>query len=365
MKNGVIFICSILCFLCASAQKDYIGASSPLPSHPRLLLLAGEEKQLWRNIQSDSTWKMVHHAIIEESDRILITEPVQRIKIGVRLLDKCREALRRVYFLSYAWRMTHDKKYLVRDEKELLAVSAFTDWNPTHYLDVAEMTMAVAIGYDWLYNDLSEKSRTVIREAIVTKGIETSFDTIHFNHYRKWLSVTNNWNQVCNGGLTFGALAVYENYPALAAKLINRSIASISIPMDDAYGLDGAYPEGYIYWGYGTTMNVMFLAAIDKIFKTDFGLMKAPGFLKTPHYLQNMVAPSGDTFNYSDEGQEPQVQPAMFWFADKLKVPSLLWMEKGLLTKDKMEELKGKPVAAIFIVMGQQHTHHQSSSARC
>ena len=352
MKRSFVFICGMICFFCVHAQKGFIDSATPVPAHPRLLMLAGEEKQLWKNIHADKTWKGVHQLIIDESDRMLNTAPVERIKIGVRLLDKCRECLRRVYFLSYAWRMTHNRKYLLRAEKELLAVSAFSDWNPTHYLDVAEMTMAVAIGYDWLYNDLSEKSRALIRTAIVTKGLETSFDTIHFNHYRKWLSVTNNWNQVCNGGLTFGALAVYESYPAMAASVVNRSIKNIAIPMNDAYGEDGAYPEGYIYWGYGTTMNVMFLDALEKIFHTDFGLMNATGFLKTPHYVQNMVAPSGDTFNYSDEGQDAQVQPAMFWFTNKLKDPSLLWEERGFLLRDKIQDEAGNRLLPSLLLWG-------------
>jgi hypothetical protein len=33
-----------------------------------------------------------------------------------------------------------------------------------HFLDVAEMTMAVAIGYDWLYDDLSPASRAAIKK---------------------------------------------------------------------------------------------------------------------------------------------------------------------------------------------------------
>ena len=53
--------------------------------------------------------------------------------------------------------MTSEKKYLNRAVKEMLAVSAFSDWNPSHFLDVAEMTMAVSIGYDWLYDGLSAR----------------------------------------------------------------------------------------------------------------------------------------------------------------------------------------------------------------
>ena len=97
--------------------------------------------------------------------------------------------------------MTREEKYLKRAEKELLAVSAFSDWNPSHFLDVAEMTMAAAIGYDWLYSALAESSRTRIKEAILEKGIRPSFNSRHNN----WLKAPHNWNQVCNAGMTFGA----------------------------------------------------------------------------------------------------------------------------------------------------------------
>src|ERR1700730_3640964 len=107
---------------------------------------------------------------------MLALAPIERIQIGRRLLDKSREALRRLFFLSYAHRMTQQQKYLQRAERELLAISAFSDWNPSHFLDVAEMTMAVSIGYDWLYNNLSADSRAIIKEAILKKGIEPSLD---------------------------------------------------------------------------------------------------------------------------------------------------------------------------------------------
>ncbi len=36
--------------------------------------------------------------------------------------------------------------------------------------------------------------------------------------------------QVCNTGISFGAMALYENDPAFANKVINRSLKSIVIP---------------------------------------------------------------------------------------------------------------------------------------
>ncbi|GLU52852.1 hypothetical protein Dfri01_23130 [Dyadobacter frigoris] len=325
----------------------FINSSTPIPDHPRLLLLAGEENNIKTAISTQRISQGVHAEILQKCDSMLMTKPVERILFGVRLLAKSRECLNRVFHLSYAWRMTHERKYLDRAEQELLAVSNFTDWNPDHYLDVAEMTMAVAIGYDWLYHDLSEKSRSIIKEAILKKGIATSFDPTYPN-YRKWLSVTNNWNQVCNAGISFGALAIYEDHPALAEKVINRSIASIQIAMKDN-GPDGAFAEGYTYWGYGTTFNIMFLNAIEKVFKTDFELSKIPGFLKTASYLENMIGPTGKNFNYSDASEVSTLQPAMLWFAGKLKDPSLLWNERSFLTREKLAKNTDRLLPALMI----------------
>ena len=337
----------------ASAQIDHVGASLTSTTHPRILLREGEENGIKSVIKADKAWDTVHQAILAESDALLPVAPVERIQIGRRLLDKSREALRRLFFLSYAWRMTHQDKYLQRAEKEMLAISAFSDWNPSHFLDVAEMTMAVAIGYDWLHHDLSANSRSIIKEAILKKGIEPSLDA----KYNSWLKATHNWNQVCNAGMTYGALAIYEDQPELAKKIINRAIDSIVLSMGD-YGPDGAYPEGYSYWGYGTSFNVLFISALEKATGTDYGLSKQPGFMQTAGYLENMTGPSGNSFNYSDAGTGGGVQPAMFWFAAKANNPSLLWVERSRLTqKEVSREIRNRILPAIMIWSGGLHTN--------
>ena len=113
-------------------------------------------------------------------------------------------------------------------------------------------------------------------------------------------------------------MAIYDEEPALSKQIINRAIGSIVLAMKD-YAPDGAYPEGYGYWGYGTGFNVMFVSAVEKLFSNHFGLNDMPGFLKTAGYLQNMTGPSGKPFNYSDAGSNGGLQPAMFWFSAKQK----------------------------------------------
>ena len=346
-------------------QIDDLQISQP---HPRILLFKGEEANLVSSITKDPVWSMLHNAIIKESDRINTMEPIKRIQIGRRLLDKSREALRRLFYLSYAYRTTNDQKYLIRAESEMLVIAGFSDWNPSHFLDVAEMTMAMSIGYDWLFDQLSQTSKDSIQNAIIKKGIEPSLDSKN----NSWLKAEHNWNQVCNASMSYGAMAIYERDPKLAKMIINRAIESMAIPMKD-YGPDGIYPEGYGYWGYGTSFNVLFLSALEKIYATDFGMSNAPGFLQTASFMENMTGTTGKPFNYSDAGGNGSFNPAMFWLANKVKDPSLLWVEKSYLKMETLDKLvrerifpavmlwKGKiatqdikaPIATAFIGKGK------------
>ncbi|HEY3388897.1 MAG TPA: heparinase II/III family protein, partial [Prolixibacteraceae bacterium] len=327
-KNLLIFTLLTIIAGISFAQQSVSIKTITDKQHPRILLLKGEERQIAQSISANPIWKKMHEAILKECDSMLLLPPVERIQIGRRLLDKSREALRRVFYLSYAWRLTGQEKYFRRCEMELLAVSKFSDWNPSHFLDVAEMTMAEAIGYDWLYTKLSDDSKRIIREAIVNKGINPSLEPKN----NGWLKDVNNWNQVCNAGMTFGALAVADDFPELSKSIIDRAINSISLPMGE-YKPDGAYPEGYNYWGYGTLFNVMFLSAIEKVFSSDFGLNKTPGFLQTAGFLQNMTGVTGLCYNWGDSGSGGNLSPAMFWFAQRNNDLSQLWVEKSYLQK--------------------------------
>ncbi|WP_310393769.1 heparinase II/III family protein [Hymenobacter sp.] len=330
MRTYLFVVLLLLSGFTARAQPDYIG-SAKLSGHPRLLLREGEEAAIRQTIATDTTWAAVHRAILRECDSLTRVAPVQRALVGRRLLTVSRECLRRVFFLAYAYRLTQDKRYAERAEREMLAAAAFRDWNPEHFLDVAEMTLALAIGYDWLYKQLPPASRLAIGEALLTKGLVPSLGPPGDPN---WLTATHNWNQVCNAGMTYGALALYDEHPEVAKKIINRAINTIELPMRE-YAPDGAYPEGYTYWDYGTSFNVLLVAALEKAFGRDFGLTAQPGFLKTAAYVTHMSGPTGAAFNYSDSGPGGSLHPALFWFAHRTNDASLLWGEQHRLARHR------------------------------
>lgn len=325
-------------------EKDTVITPVETSHDPKLLLLKGEEALIKQSIASDATLKKLHDAIIAESDKIITRPVLERVLTGKRLLSVSREAIQRIFFLSYAFRMTGEEKYYQRAEKELTSVSNFTDWNPSHFLDVAEMTMAVAIGYDWLYDKLAETTRQNVRNAIIKKGIEPSFTSPQW-----WMKVTNNWNQVCHAGLSFGAIAIYDTYKDTADMVLKRAVDNLPYVMT-TYNPDGAYPEGYGYWGYGTTFNVMFIDAYEKFKKTNYNFTSLPGFLKTPGYMLHMSGPSGFSFNYSDAGTRNFIEPAMYWFANKNNDLSLLFYEKQYLAKTNIATYIGERTLPAILV---------------
>ncbi len=137
---------------------------------------------------------------------------------------------------DYSLIASHPRLLMTRAEEEILAVCDFSDWNPSHFLDVGEMALALAIGYDWLYNDLKPESRDKVRKALHSKAFAPS----KLGQYNSFLVNRANWNQVCNAGLACAALAIYESDKKGAVEIIERSLTSIKLPLED-YGPDGNY----------------------------------------------------------------------------------------------------------------------------
>src|SRR5207244_1654015 len=90
-------------------------------------------------------------------------------------------------------------------------------------------------------------------------------------------SAVHNWNQVCNGGITLGALAIADEEHDRAEYLVKQSIDSIQLAMA-SYAPEGGWAEGPGYWQYATSYNVYYLAALQSALGTDFGLSSLPGF---------------------------------------------------------------------------------------
>lgn len=335
----------------ATASAQYQNQVSPnvkLPDHPRLLMLKGEESELLANVQNDKMWSRVQTMLEIEAVKLVDSEPEKRVLKGRRLLSVSREYLRRLFILSYVYRTTGNTEVLDHLKKEVMAACSFSDWNPSHFLDVAEMTMGVAIAYDWAYDKFSKRELRTIRDAIIEKGLNQSF----IEEYEKGFNRNyNNWNPVCHAGMVYGALAVWEDDRNLAARVLNRAIANVPVAMKE-YAPDGVYPEGAMYWEYGTDFTVMLIEALQRALGTDYGLSQSPGFMRSGAYHLHMFTPSLKAFNYSDNGQTAAVDPVKFWFFKHTNDTSVLYNDLKLLRQRGPTPLRGNRLAPTILLWG-------------
>ncbi|MBC7427790.1 MAG: heparinase II/III family protein, partial [Bacteriovorax sp.] len=284
-----------------------------LHQHPRFYIHHEDLENLKNLISKDEIVKNWYEQLEKESEK-LIQEPTVEYKlVGPRMLTQSRDALRRISTLAGLYLIDGDSKKAERAKLELLAAARLKDWNPTHFLDVAEMTHAMAIGYDWLYSYLSNDEKKIIRDAIINHGLKEGIMAYALPAW--WVNSTTNWNQVCNAGLSLGAMAIAEDDWELSSQILTHAKKSIPLAMSK-YGADGGDPEGVMYWRYGTSYNIYFLDALktafDKKENIDDSALKETGYFRI-----YSLGPINKVFNFSDSNDFRSTSPQMLWLASR------------------------------------------------
>ena len=293
-------------------QQD-LPLSTLRPEHPRLLWLP-TDVQRTRDLLRDSATARKCLADLEREAERLQNAPV--VATRHRIVD-------RIYTLCLLYRLDGKRSRLERAVKELRTAASLKDWNPSHFVDVADMTQAFAIGYDWLYADLSEEERALIRTALIQKGLEPGLAA--YQSPGSWATNRYGWNLASNAGLVLGALAVAEEEPEKAAAVLKGAFESIPKAMS-SYGPDGGWTEGASFWANATHSAAVILASLESALGRDFGFSSQPGFSKTGRFRIYSASPALASEDVSDE-------PAMFWLAKRFQQPSYSWQQTKLVER--------------------------------
>ena len=307
-------------------------------AHPRLVLNRDIDKRLTQQLKTDPVVQNLYKAIQRDAAAIPEQPLLEHKKIGRRLLSVSREMLRRVNMLGMVYHIEKDPAVLQRLNDEVLAVCRFPDWNPSHYLDVGEMSLAVALALDWTAGDLPKATIEEAEKALIEKGIQPSWPTEEKGAW--WAYGNNNWNQVCNGGMIAASIAIAERDPELAAKTLHRALEGLPNALHE-YMPNGIYPEGSTYWDYGTGFSVVSIAMLESAFGTDFGYGDFPGFVESATFRVLTKAPSGLYYNYADcgdrRGQNGDI--VLAWFAKRTGDGTFFEKDRFLSPVDEMSQL--------------------------
>ena len=303
--------------------------------HPRLMLKEDALRDLKEQAKNDEVLQRFVREVCRQADDRLDDPKLLYKKRGPRLLHVSKSCVDRIYDLGIAWRWTGEKKYAEKIKENLLAVCDFPDWNPSHFLDTAEMSHAVGIGYDWTYDYLDEKTRDRIRSALVELGLKPGIERYKSGY--KHFTYAYNWNQVCNGGLLIGALAVAESEPETAEFVVTNALKHLPTAIG-SYAPDGVWAEGIGYWQYATSYTAFALTALETSLGSDFGLSKMPGLSQTGYVPIYFSSPTGLFFSFADAGDFKKRKSAacMFWLARTFKNLRFSDSEHNLVQADEV-----------------------------
>ena len=309
-------------------------------SPPRLILTPERVKVVREKLDRGNPLTQSGYKLLQRhAESILDLAPLTYKKTGRRLLGVSREAIGRLTTLALVYRFNQEEQYLKRLEEELIAVCNFADWNPTHFLDVAEMAAGIALALDWAGEWLSPEVEKLARGSLVEKALKPGIASSVNN---SWITAHNNWNLVCHGGLSLAALAVFEDEPELASAILNQAVVYMPMALEP-YAPGGIYPEGASYWFYATTYLTVTISAFETALGTDFGFTSAPGIMESAGFSQVLSGPSGDYFNYFDSGLEGfQSMPhfgMLAWFSAR-SGEEMDWVAYESLLKSEVADTK-------------------------
>ena len=242
-------------------------------AHPRLLMRAGEEPKG----VTEGLFKAADSVIVSFSRKTLKQPPVERTMIGRRLLHTSRTVLKRTFWLGYTYRVHGGEAY-------------------------------------------------ARRRAIIDKGLKPAGNKADAWFYRN----ENNWNSVCNAGMVYGALAVWEEDPEFCQSMLEKSLESNKLAYKAYAG--GGYPEGYNYWGYGASFQIMLEAALDRAFKD--GYVRSPeaeaglaALVASADFIRFTRTPADHSYSFSDSYRRADGQYMQAWIFRHTGDASFLYPE--------------------------------------
>jgi hypothetical protein len=299
-----------------------------IASRPRILATESDFDRATGLVGTDDRAAAWFEAVEADAERLL-DEPAEEYEIpdGKRLLGTSRSVLGRVLNLGTAYRLTGEERYADRLWLELDAAADFPDWNPSHFLDTAEMTAAFAVGYDWLDDYWSAQESDRLADAMVEHGLRVALPGYRSDERRSdlgWMNGDNNWNTVCNGGMTLGALALLgedHGYGDLPVEIVEGARSSIRRAVE-AVGPNGGWEEGIGYWGYNAKYLAFYLSSLENTLGTDFGFGDHPGVANLGDFPLHMTSPTTLPFRFGDAGLGRPSESALSWIASRFDRPA-------------------------------------------
>ncbi|GLQ55296.1 DUF4962 domain-containing protein [Devosia nitrariae] len=232
-------------------------------AHPRLWLDGTELEAFSARIAADPTtcgWDIFFAKSVQPwIDRPIIAEPkpypdnVRVASLWRQMYIDCQEVIYAIRHLAIAGRVLGDTRLLDRAREWLLAVAAWDTKGPTSraYNDEAAFRVVVALawGYDWLHDHLSEAERQSVRVVLLERTREVAEHVI--GHARIHVFPYDSHAVRSLSAVLTPACIALDGESEEAMGWLDYTVDFLATLYSPWAGTDGGWAEGPHYWMTG------------------------------------------------------------------------------------------------------------------
>ncbi|MBR5506598.1 MAG: heparinase II/III family protein, partial [Clostridia bacterium] len=304
------------CFYLRPTPEQWLADynASPLKGqHPRLMATEADFERLKIEIETNERKKAWFKNIIKYCDE-LVNKPTMKYELrdGIRLMYISSEFTDLTTTLSFAYKITGDKKYLDAAWRQIESIASFPDWNPIHHIDVGMMAYGFGIAYDWLYHDLTPEQRAIMERAVYN-NLYWIVNEAHQDIYTVYgdPGMKDNHNVLCNAGLIACVVAFMDVHPEVGSQLGAHTMRLLERFMW-LFAPIGEYFEGPSYASVSIDYTAQLFAAMETCMGTLYGLDKAEAFDLSADYIMNMQSDVA-SFGFGDGNSDLKRSAGMIW----------------------------------------------------
>jgi hypothetical protein len=291
--------------------------------HPRLWLSAEEITQLRNNVRRDPNhigWaRFYERSVAPWKSRSPIAEPQRypndkrELALWRQMYIDCQEVIYGVRHQAIAGVVLDDKELRDNAKRWLLQAAGFNVRGSTarSYNDEAAFRIAAALawGYDWLYEELSEHERTTVRVALSARLEEVAVHVI--DHARIHMFPYDSHAVRALGMVIIPCcIALLGEHPR-AQEWLDFAIAYYDTMYSPWGGADGGWAEGPHYW---TTALAYFNEAANLLRKyTGHDVYRRAFFRNTGYFPLYTKSPDSARGCFGDDptlGERPSLKVA-------------------------------------------------------
>ena len=315
-------------------------------SHPRLYITMDDIEILKQRIKTDEFLKQAYSGIKEEAERY------SKLQLPKWTADFGKTSTTAWYQWIEAMMLTYwidgDKKYLDRSIEVVMALTEWPDYGTYSSLAHARCTISLAIGYDWLYNYLSDEQRNILLDTITEKSMKYNLEIYKGESQYTgnkmmggWPTWGNNFTTQSNESVIYTLIATWEENEELVKEMLHYFFRSMETVFEwlrpDGGGKEGI---GYLLAGTIQEGTLAFIHLSDAT-GTDYGYLSSKPFKWATESLIYMDGTEG-VFNYGDQEWDENISnlETQFWLGRNL-VPKMYLYRKNYLDNRDDEDKAG------------------------